>query len=84
MGSMENLKSLVLDGNPLRSLRRDVVMVSCKHTFSSYMYLNKKPQGQTETQATCSSFRINQLKFKILPLTAYYVDVLQWLPQEVS
>lgn len=27
MGAMEQLKSLVLDGNPLRSLRRDVVMV---------------------------------------------------------
>ena len=27
MGTMEHLKSLVLDGNPLRSLRRDVVMV---------------------------------------------------------
>lgn len=27
MGAMEHLKSLVLDGNPLRSLRRDVVMV---------------------------------------------------------
>lgn len=27
MGKMEHLKSLVLDGNPLKSLRRDVVMV---------------------------------------------------------
>ena len=27
MGTMEHIKSLVLDGNPLRSLRRDVVMV---------------------------------------------------------
>jgi len=27
MGRMEHLKSLVLDGNPLKSLRRDVVMV---------------------------------------------------------
>ena len=27
MGTMEHVKSLVLDGNPLRSLRRDVVMV---------------------------------------------------------
>ena len=35
MGHMPNLKSIVLDGNPLKALRRDIVQVSPYCVFST-------------------------------------------------
>ena len=48
MGKMEHLKSLVLDGNPLKSLRRDVVMVRITLLLINNLWFQKNlhtPRG---------------------------------------
>lgn len=50
MGAMEHLKSLVLDGNPLRSLRRDVVM---RGTQAILKHLRSRiPEEEKQQDAT--------------------------------
>lgn len=39
MGNMNKLKSVILDGNPLRSIRRDIIMVGVFEQCFLHVYI---------------------------------------------
>lgn len=59
MGAMEHLKSLVLDGNPLRSLRRDVVMRGTQAILKHLRSRIPEEEKQDTTDAPVTSLPIS-------------------------
>jgi len=55
MGLMPCLKSIMLDGNPLRTLRRDIVQVSTYVQLTiDQLHVSKSMQGMSDVTSGCS------------------------------
>ena len=64
MGSMETLQSLQLDGNPLRSLRRDIVS---RGTAELLKYLSSRIENDPPEDTPTLNSPSHQTKMKFSP-----------------